>query len=89
MRKWWKGRQAILKSWQAAGPVRVRIAPSARDAGSANASGKYRQAPYALGMVDYFFIVTGGGSMYLIPFDVVGGRQSIVLDRKYSAFAVT
>jgi hypothetical protein len=56
---------------------------------TANASGKYRQAPYALGMVDYFFIVTGGGSMYLIPFDVVGGRQSIVLDRKYSAFAVT
>ncbi len=54
-----------------------------------NASGKYRQAPYASGMVDYFFIVTGNGSMYLIPFDVIGSRQSIVLDHKYSAFAVT
>jgi hypothetical protein len=40
-------------------------------------------------MVDYFFIVTGGGSMYLIPFDVVGSKQSIVLDRKYGAFSVT
>lgn len=54
-----------------------------------NASGKYKQAPYVSGMVDYFFIVTGGGSMYLIPFAAVGSRQSIVLDRKYGAFAVT
>ena len=56
---------------------------------TSNASGKYRQAPYASGMVDYFFIVTSGGSMYLIPFDVVGNKQSIVLDRKYGAFSVT
>jgi hypothetical protein len=40
-------------------------------------------------MVDYFFIVTGGGDMYLIPFDVVAGKRSIVLDRKYSGFVVT
>lgn len=56
---------------------------------TSNASGKYRAAPYAPGMVDYFFIVTGGGGMYLIPFAAVGSRQSIVLDRKYGAFAVT
>jgi PD-(D/E)XK endonuclease len=54
-----------------------------------NAGGRYRQVPYLTGMVDYFFIVTGGGDMYLIPFDVVAAKRSIVLDRKYSAFVVT
>ena len=68
----------------------VRLARTIYDPrATSNAGGKYRQAPYTPGMVDYCFIVTGGGSMYLIPFDVVGGRQGIVLDRKYSAFAVT
>jgi PD-(D/E)XK endonuclease len=56
---------------------------------TSKANGKYRQAPYAPGMVDYFFIVTGSGGMYLIPFDVIGSRQSIVLDHKYGAFTVT
>jgi hypothetical protein len=41
------------------------------------------------GWWDYFFIVTAIGTLYLIPFDVVEGKQGIVLDRKYGSFAVT
>ena len=49
--------------------------------------GRYRQVPYGEGMIDYFFIVTTG-RQYLIPFDAVAGKQTIVLDHKYAAFAV-
>jgi len=68
----------------------VRLLRTVYDASAtSNAGGKYRQVPYAPGMVDYFFIVTAVGGMYLIPFNVVEGKHAIVLDRKYSAFAVT
>ena len=75
---------------EASGRYGVRLTRTIYDPrAKSNAGGKYRQAPYASGMVDYFFIVTSSGRMYLVPFDVVGSRQGIVLDHKYRAFAIT
>jgi len=52
------------------------------------AAGKYRQVPYGAGMVDCFSALTAAGSTYLIPFEVVAGKNAIVLDHKYGAFEV-
>ncbi|MGS2619430.1 group I intron-associated PD-(D/E)XK endonuclease [Micromonospora sp. LZ34] len=55
----------------------------------ANSRGCYRERPYEPGMVDYFFVSTGGGTQYLIPYEVVRHVvQKITLDKKYAAFAV-
>lgn len=53
-----------------------------------DARGRYRQVPYSPGDVDYFFIVTAQPAKYLIPLESVTGRQTLVLDQKYQAFAV-
>jgi hypothetical protein len=51
-----------------------------------NAAGRMRQVPYARGSVDYFFLITGAGDMYLIPQEVVDGVSCIVLGDRYDAF---
>lgn len=43
--------------------------------------------PYSANDIDYFFIVCGDGSVYLIPIDVVDGLLSVTLGLKYQAFA--
>jgi hypothetical protein len=43
---------------------------------------------YTADEVDLFFIVTLEKVTYLIPFDVVKGKRSIVLDQKYSKYRV-
>ena len=52
-----------------------------------NANGNRRRAPYSPDDVDYFFVITPA-SMFLIPVSVVPGVCQIVLDEKYTAFAV-
>lgn len=54
----------------------------------ANANGTYRMVPYKEHEVDYFFITTGDGRMYLIPFDAVRGQSSIVPEDKFQEFLV-
>jgi hypothetical protein len=51
-----------------------------------NAGGRHRQVPYARGSVDYFFVITQSGDMYLLPQEVVDGVGIVVLDEKYEAF---
>ena len=46
------------------------------------------QHPYDDGVIDYFFIVCGDGSRYLIPFETTNGQASLVLDVKYSNYRV-
>lgn len=50
------------------------------------AAGKRRAVPYNEGEVDYFFIVTGDQSIYIIPFGVVRGLQGISLGQKYTKY---
>lgn len=64
--------------------VRRLYDPSAR----INANGTYRMVPYEAHEVDYFFIVVGDGRMYLIPFEAVRGKSSIVPEDKYQEFLV-
>jgi PD-(D/E)XK nuclease superfamily protein len=52
------------------------------------AAGRYRQVPYSRGMVDYFFIVTEPGLIYLLPFETVENRQGVTLDVKYRDYIV-
>lgn len=74
------------------GRYQVKLVRTVYDAeAESNAGGKYRQVPYLPGMVDYFFVIANGGEkldMYLLPFDAVDGKTSVVLDRKYAAFKV-
>lgn len=44
--------------------------------------------PYEEGTVDYFFIVCGDGSRYLIPWETTNGSGSLVLDVKYANYRV-
>lgn len=53
-----------------------------------NANGPRRSAAYDSDSIDYFFIVTPD-KMYLIPITVVEGMVALVLDSKYSSFAVS
>jgi PD-(D/E)XK endonuclease len=51
--------------------------------------GSYRVAQYDPGMVDFFFIITQAGTMFLIPLNAVAGLMRIVVDDKYAAFMIT
>jgi hypothetical protein len=44
--------------------------------------------PYRPDEVDFFFVVTGDGSKYLIPLSETSGATRLVLDVKYAAFRV-
>jgi hypothetical protein len=51
-------------------------------------SGNFRSAPYEPGQIDYFFVVLIDGSLYLIPYEVIGRRMSAVLGERYKEFQV-
>jgi len=51
-------------------------------------AGFVRRTPYTPGDVDYFFVVLGDGSLYLIPYDVIGQRLSARLGARYDGFKV-
>lgn len=64
----------------------VRIAHHPYD--SSTVSGRSSPVPYTSSEVDYFFIVCGDGSMYLVPISDTGGVTNLTLDVKYSQFKV-
>jgi hypothetical protein len=49
--------------------------------GTSPSTGKYGSRPYAPEEIDFFFILTGTGAMYLIPIDAVAGKRAIELKR--------
>ncbi|MFU8874009.1 group I intron-associated PD-(D/E)XK endonuclease [Micromonospora sp. SL4-19] len=51
-------------------------------------SGYVRSAPYEPGDIDYFFVVLGDGSMYLLPYDVIGRRKTANMGKRYEQFRV-
>ena len=53
-----------------------------------NAAGRYRTVQYAADEVDLFFIITGDGKHYLLPFEVTNGQMSLSLEEKYGAFLI-
>lgn len=55
---------------------------------TANARGRVRRACYTEADVDYFFILTGAGTKYLIPLCAVPGLMTLTLDEKYVNFVV-
>jgi hypothetical protein len=59
-----------------------------RRGGKLTANGARIKRTYREDEVDYFFILTGDGSVYLIPLAVTGGARSLVLDSKYAAYRV-
>jgi len=67
----------------------VRLSRMTRDPGAPmNSNGQRRHVAYTPDEVDYFFVVTSTGTMYLIPIDVVAGQIRVTLDVKFAAFAV-
>lgn len=72
------------------GRYRVRLVRNVYDASATlgNAGGKHRQLPYEQGSIDFFFIIVNGDGKYLIPFEVVAGLKTIILDYKYAAFKI-
>jgi len=53
-----------------------------------NAGGKTRRLAYTPEEVDFFFIITGDRSCYLIPIGVVEGQFGATLDHKYKRYRV-
>jgi hypothetical protein len=51
-------------------------------------AGKRRVVSYTKDEVDYFFIVTGDLTKYLIPIDIVGDAKNISLGKKYDSYKV-
>ena len=56
------------------------------DAESRGTAGKRRVVSYTKDEIDYFFIVTGDHTTYLIPVGVVGEAKNITLGKKYEQF---
>jgi hypothetical protein len=56
--------------------------------GILNAGGARKDRTYKDTEIDYFFIVTGDGSHYIIPLKATNGIGRITLDSKYGAFRV-
>lgn len=50
--------------------------------------GRSIQLPYEDGLFDYWFIVSGDGTMYLLPFGVLAGKSQVNLARRYAEFVV-
>jgi hypothetical protein len=51
-------------------------------------NGARTRCVYALGEIDFFFIVTAAGDNYLMPLAVTRGAATLTLDSKYAAFKV-
>lgn len=67
----------------------VRIARQIYDPGQRlNAMGRRKRVPYTLDQIDFFFIVTGDQSLYLIPTALTYGACQINLDSKYKTCKV-
>lgn len=66
----------------------VHISRRAYMPGVLNAGGARKVCTYGENEVDFFFIVTGDGSQFLIPLKATNGAGSLVLDSKYAAFRV-
>jgi hypothetical protein len=60
-----------------------------KHASASNASGKRRTVPYKPKDVDFFFIVTGDRSHYIIPTVSTGGVTRITLDVKFAKYKVS
>jgi hypothetical protein len=56
--------------------------------GILNAGGARKDCVYRDTEIDYFFIVAGDGSQYIIPLKATNGIGHITLDSKYAAFRV-
>ncbi|CCH16981.1 group I intron-associated PD-(D/E)XK endonuclease [Micromonospora lupini] len=51
-------------------------------------TGHYTRKPYEPGEIDYFFVVMADGSMYLLPYEVIGRSMQITLGKRYEQFVV-
>jgi len=51
-------------------------------------TGLVQQEPYQPGVIDYFFIVMVDGSVYLIPYGIVGPKRSIRMGHRYQEYRV-
>ena len=51
--------------------------------------GAYSPRPYTCSEVDYFFITTGNGDMYLIPQRLAEGKQTLSMGNKFENFKVS
>jgi hypothetical protein len=71
-----------------AGRWAVGISRRQYTAGVLNAGGARRSCAYTESEIDFFFIVTGDGSQFLVPLDATNGIGRLALDSKYAAFRV-
>ena len=53
-----------------------------------NASGRRKRLAYTKAEVDYFFVLTGDRSIFIIPIEAAIGKFQLTLDRAYSEFRV-
>lgn len=51
-------------------------------------TGYVRRVPYEPGDIDYFFVVLADGSMYLLPYEVIGRRTKANMGKRYEEFRV-
>ncbi|NYF59472.1 group I intron-associated PD-(D/E)XK endonuclease [Micromonospora purpureochromogenes] len=51
-------------------------------------TGYFRSAPYEPDETDYFFVVLGDGSMYVLPYEVIGRRSTANMGERYEEFRV-
>lgn len=51
-----------------------------------NAGGKRGKVPYTKKNIDFFFVVTGTRTCYLIPVEVAGSRTSLTLDGRFDRY---
>jgi len=64
--------------------VNIHRAAYDRRAVGSPSGGKRKRVAYNANEIDFFFILTGDGSRYLIPIAAVEGKKNLVLDAKYS-----
>lgn len=54
-----------------------------------NAGGRRKHTVYSEKEVDFFFIVTGDHSCYLIPLSVTLGKKCLTLDSRFDEYLVS
>ncbi len=59
-----------------------------RHAKARNAAGKRRELPYSPDDVDYFYIMTGDRSRYIVPVKATAGALRLNLDVKFARYLV-
>ena len=68
--------------------VSVHRSKYCSDAPIRGVAGKRQRVVYTKDEVDLFFIVTGDGSLYLIPIEVVHGVKVLGLGKKYGSYKI-